>query len=542
MRILRASLVAGLAAVLISASAPNAAKRPNTVVTVLVPGQSHGEILRRVNGIDWNPADGKLYATSTTSEAIYRIDTKTGDVDMAIGPPWGEGDDLAFSQSGAVAWTAIATGELRYKAPGGDVQVLDKTVPGINPVAFSKDGRLVAAQANEGHVLYQFDPTGKKPRRVIMKDMPDLNSFAFGPDGILYSPQRGGKTVAIDIDAGNLRVVNEDNGGSVKVDARGQLIEISKSGNLVRTDPKTGQSQLIAPIGEGTDGLAVGPDGTIYASSPAESSIFAFDPVTGAKREIVRGHFSSLGGLAIAAVNGKDVLFAADAWGFRNVDPTTGEITKPKGRGLRSGGSSDLAFSDTAIALANVRLGVVQKLDRASEKLVFENKEIKQPYGVALLDDGSVAVADFVGRRIARVDANGVSTLAEGFQGPVGISRGPQGALLITDSPAGTLTRIDPKTGKRDQVANGLSRPEGVAVMADGRIAVAETGANRLVAIDLKTKKREVLAERLPFGAHVTATAENVGLPAGVAVAGNGDIYVSCDGDFSIRKVSLRRN
>ncbi len=530
----------GLLAVGIMA-AQCSAPPPKPTATVLVPAQSNkGEILRRINGLDFNRTDGKIYATSTTAEAIYRVDPKSGDVEMAVLAPLGEGDDIAVGPDGALAWTAIATGEMRYMKPGGEVQVLDKTVPGINPVAFSKDGRLVAAQANEGHALYEYDPTGAKPRRTILEGMPDLNSFAFGPNGLLYSPQRGGKAVEIDIDKGTLRVVSEENGGAVKVDSDGTLITISKHEDLVRMDPKTGAATVITKITGGVDGLAVGPDGTVYGSSPSESSIFAIDPKTGARHDIVRGRFSNLGGLAIIAQDGKEILLAGDPWGFRNVDPVTGEVTKVATRGLRAGGSSDLAVSADAIALSNVRLGVVQKLERASEKVQFETKEIKTPYGVALLDDGAVAVADIIGKRIARVTANGVTTLADGFEGPVGLTRDGE-TLLVTDAAAGTVVRVDLKTGTKTQVAGGLKGPEGLALLKDARIAVAETGAGRLIAIDAKSKAQQVLAEGLPFGAHITATADGVGLAAGVAVGKDGAVYVSCDGDFSIRKVTFAK-
>ena len=66
----------------------------------------------------------------------------------------------------------------------------------------------------------------------------------------------------------------------------------------------------------------------------------------------------------------------------------------------------------------------------------FENKEIKHPYGVAILDDGALAVADFDGNRIARVDANGVTTLAANLKGPVGLIRDASGNLKWTGSRA----------------------------------------------------------------------------------------------------------
>ncbi len=75
--------------------------------------------------------------------------------------------------------------------------------------------------------------------------------------------------------------------------------------------------------------------------------------------------------------------------------------------------------------------------------------------------------------------------------------------------------------------------------MPDGRVAVAETGAGRLTAVNLTNGRRQTLVEKLPLKLYVSHTPNNVGLPAGVAVAKDGTIYVSCPGDFSIRKVEL---
>ncbi len=536
---LKASLFATAVLMSLHSGVTQAAEKPK--VSVLVAGQSHGVIMRRMNGIGFNPADKMIYATTTTSETVYKVNPKTGDVTIAVPPPMGEGDDLAAAPDGSMAWTGLATGRLFYKSPKGKAVVLDADVPGINPVAFDKNGRLVAAQANLGHALYEFYPGTQKPKRLILqtKDTEDLNSFGFGPNGLLYSPQRPDKLVEIDIDKGTLRVVADKMGGATRVEADGHVIAIARDNNLMRVDPATGKAEVIANLGLGSDGLTIGDDGTIYVATPGESSIRAIDPKSGAIRDVVRGHFSALGGLAMIEKDGREILFAGDPWGFRDVDTVTGEVKKLTTRGLRAGGSSDIAVGDKAIATSNGRLGVVQKLDRTTEKVEFENTTIKMPYGVALLDDGAVAVADFIGKRIAHVDASGATTLADGFQGPVGLARAKDGALLVTDAYAGTLSSVDPKTGKRTEIAKGLKGPEGLAVMADGRIAVAETGAGRLVAVDAKSGKRETLADKLPFGSHVTATADKVGLAAGVAVGKDGSVYVSCDGDFSIRKVTV---
>ena len=238
---------------------------------------------------------------------------------------------------------------------------------------------------------------------------------------------------------------------------------------------------------------------------------------------------------------GKELLLAADAWGYRNVDPVSGEVTRLPTRSPQSGASSDLAVNATAVAFSNVRLGVVQKADRATEKVAFESKEIKHPYGVAILDDGALAVADYDGGRIARVDASGVTTLAANLKGPVGLIRDASGNLLVSEALRGVVSTIDAKSGARTELVADLQKPEGLGLMADGRLAVVEAGAKRVTAVDPKKKTRQVLAENLPIGFHISLAPQEIGLPAGLAVGADGAIYVGCDADYSIRKITFAK-
>jgi len=78
-------------------------------------------------------------------------------------------------------------------------------------------------------------------------------------------------------------------------------------------------------------------------------------------------------------------------------------------------------------------------------------------------------------------------------------------------------------------VAGGLSGPEGLAVDLDGSLLVVESGAGRLSRIDLETGIVSTLVDGLELGA--------VGVPSypptcgfnGVAVGSTGYIYVTGD-------------
>jgi sugar lactone lactonase YvrE len=72
----------------------------------------------------------------------------------------------------------------------------------------------------------------------------------------------------------------------------------------------------------------------------------------------------------------------------------------------------------------------------------------------------------------------GSEIVATGFDVPSGIAVEPDGAVLVTDRRAGTLTRITP-SGERRVVLDNLSSPRGVAVAADG-VYVIEDGTRVL--------------------------------------------------------------
>ena len=523
--------------------------RNGAIVTTLVAPPPGGAVIHGMNGVGWGVADGMLYVISDLAGTIYKVDPKTRAVSVEVPFPDGGGDDVAQGPDGALAWTATAEGELRYRRPGGKVQVLAHDVPNINPVAFRSDGRLVAGQVNvPGTPFFEVDPTGKRPKRIISTDMDELNSFGFGPDGLLYAPAiRVGKAVAIDIDTGQRTVLAEGFGrlASVKLDGAGRLIALeSRVGHVSRVDPKTGQITRLITLPPLVDNTASGGDNTIYVSSPPDSIVHAVDPVTGAASAFIPGQFTAVGGLVLTTDKGLPVLMAADDNSYRAIDLATGKVTRRpyvNDPAVAGGGSNDLAIQGGMVAVSRARGGVVQLIDHAAQKVIFESKDIKTPYGIAFVGDAAMVVADYAVGRIVRVDASGTTTLASGLKGPVGLVMDGPGHVLMTEHTAGAIRRVDLATGTSVRVARGLKKPEGLAVLADGRIAVAEAGASRVSIIDRKSGRKTVVAEKLDFSGRFTRMPDEVGFAAGLAIGPDGALYVSCDGDNSVRKIALAK-
>ncbi|MBM7113227.1 hypothetical protein [Archangium primigenium] len=109
-----------------------------------------------------------------------------------------------------------------------------------------------------------------------------------------------------------------------------------------------------------------------------------------------------------------------------------------------------------------------------------------------------------------------------------GLAVGPEGFIYTSDLTAKRLRKIDPKApvGRRVVAEVGVSTPTyGLAVDRDGVAwlgswADESPGRGGVLRVDFKTGKEEKIL--------VSSSTDCTGLTRGVAVAGNGDIWVAC--------------
>jgi sugar lactone lactonase YvrE len=513
-------------------------------VTKLVPGSAfHG-----VHGLGIDKA-GRLFAGSVAGAALYEVDLTNGIAKIAVPTPEGMADDIAFAPDGTMAWTAFLTGDLYSRKGDGPVKKLASGLPGINSLAFRKDGRLYATQVFLGDALYEIDVEGVKPPRKIMEKMGGLNGFEFGPDDMLYGPLWfKGQVAKVDVDKAELTVVADGFKipAAVNFDSKGNLWVVDTAlGQLVRVDPKTGTKKMVAQLKPSLDNLAIDSKDRIFVSNMADNGIQQVDAETGAARQVISGRLALPGGIGVVSDGAKDTIHIADVFAYRTVDGSTGEVSEPA-RMHADGVTLEYPMSATAkgddVLLSSWFTGTVQLIDRKTGQTREMLHGFKTPHDAIKLDDGSILVNELGSKSLVRASGEhgkDRTVLIGGLEGPVGLVGGPKGAVYVTEAFAGQVSRIE-SNGEKIVVAKDLKMPEGIALAPDGRLVVAEVGAKRLIAIDPQDGKVTEIAGNLPIGLAAAPGGLPTNIPTGVGIGASGVIYFSSDIENAIYKVTKK--
>jgi sugar lactone lactonase YvrE len=510
-------------------------------VTKLVPGSAfHG-----VHGLGIDKS-GRLFAGSVAGAALYEVDRNNGTAKIAVPSPEGMSDDIAFAPDGTMAWTAFLTGDLYSRKGDGPVKKLASGLPGINSLAFRKDGRLYATQVFLGDALYEIDVEGVKPPRKIMEKMGGLNGFEFGPDDMLYGPLWfKGQVAKVDVDKAELSVVADGFKipAAVNFDSKGNLFVVDTAlGQLVRVDPKTGTKKMVAQLKPSLDNLAIDDKDRIFVSNMADNGIQEVDPETGAAKQVISGKLALPGGIGVVSDGGKDTIYIADVFAYRTVDGATGEVSEPA-RMHADGVTLEYPMSATAngddVLLSSWFTGTVQLIDRKTGKTREMLHGFKAPHDAVKLADGSVLVTELGSKSLVRASGEhgkDRTVVIGGLEGPVGLAAGSGGTVYLTEAFAGQVSKIE-ANGERAVIAKDLKGPEGIAVAPDGKLIVAEVGAKRIVSIDPANGTVTEIAGNLPIGLPAAPGGLPSTIPTGVGVGATGVIYFSSDLENAIYKV-----
>jgi sugar lactone lactonase YvrE len=535
----RLALWATVAAIVVGT--PAGASAQTYEVTKLVPGSAfHG-----VHGLGIDKS-GRLFAGSVAGAALYEVDRANGTAKIAVPSPEGMSDDIAFAPDGTMAWTAFLTGDLYSRKGDGPVKKLASGLPGINSLAFRKDGRLYATQVFLGDALYEIDVEGVKPPRKIMEKMGGLNGFEFGPDDMLYGPLWfKGQVAKVDVDKAELSVVADGFKipAAVNFDSKGNLWVVDTAlGQLVRVDPKSGAKKMVAQLKPSLDNLAIDDKDRIFVSNMADNGIQEVDPETGAARQVIIGKLALPGGIGVVSDGGKDTIYVADVFAYRTVDGATGEITEPA-RMHADGVTLEYPMSATAkgddVLLSSWFTGTVQLIDRKAGKTKEMLHGFKAPHDAVRLGDGSILVNELGSKSLVRASGEhgkDRTAVVGGLEGPVGLAAGSGDTVYLTEAFAGQVSKVE-ANGEKTVIAKDLKGPEGIALAPDGKLIVAEVGAKRIISIDPASGAVTEIVGNLPIGLPAAPGGLPSNIPTGVGVGASGVIYFSSDIENAIYKV-----
>jgi len=516
---------------------------PRYEISILVPGSHfHG-----IHGMTFDSQDN-LYAGSVAGQTTYCVDPNTGKVKEYIGPPLGMADDLEFGPDGRLYWTTMLMGKLYCKSADGKVIELAEGLPGINSLAFNQEGRLFATQVFLGDALWEIDLSGKKKNRKIAEKLGGLNGFDFGPDNMLYGPLWFKGVIArVDVETGQVEVVAKGfkTPAAVNFDSKGNLYVVdTAAGEVVRVDVNSGQKALVAKIDPAIDNLAIDSKDRLFITNMANNGIYEINTKTGKARTVVEGKLSCAQGVAVTTGADGDTLYLTDLFSYRKVDGFTGEVTTVT-RMHTAGSHLEYPFTvsvkDKSVILTSWFTGTVQEIDRLTNHSKRMLHGFKAPSHALMMDEGSFIVAEIATGNLLKVtgeEGKDRVVIAKGLIVPTYLAPAGPDAVYVTEAMAGTVARIDLKSGEKKVVASGLKMPEGVSVHPDGKLVVVETGTRQLVEIDPVSGAITPLVINLAVGFPSYPGGPPPHFITGVAVSESGTIYVTGDLENVVYKIS----
>jgi streptogramin lyase len=407
-------------------------------------------------------------------------------------------------------------------------------------VAIDVDGDLVVAD-RDNHTIRKVTPAG-------------VVTTLAGTAGMLGGTNGAGAAVRFNSPSG------------VTVDRAGNIYVADLGNNMIRKiTPSRDVTTLAGDVAFGSAdgrGLAARFSEPVGVATDSAGNVYVADTGNSMVRKVVTGtgDVTTLAG-TVSEPGSQDG--AGPAARFSNVT------------GVALGGDGNLYVADqNNSTLRRVTLaGAVTTLAGAvgmtgSADGAGASAEFFFPFGVAVGGDGTVYIADQFNHTVRKVTAAGVVTTLAGaarmqglvnatgagarFNRPVGVAVDSAGNVYVADQINHTIRKITAGGVVSTLAGNGVSGggdgasaeasfslPCGVAVDGAGNVYVADMGNHTL----RKVTPAGVVTT-LAGSADVLGSADGTGAdarfnwPCGVAVGGDGSLYVADSRNFTVRKVT----
>ncbi|MEO6092272.1 MAG: gluconolaconase [Novosphingobium sp.] len=432
---------------------------------------------------------------------------------------------------------------------------------GANGIRTGKDGRIYVAQV-AGSQVSAIDPmTGAietiSPTGGGITAPDDL---AFDDDGNLYCteitsnrvsvlrPNGRAEIIAADIFVANPITVHQNRVIAGELRMGGRILELDRNGGAPRVIYEG------VPMANAFD---VGPDGKLYFPAQGVNEIWRIDLAGGEPEVVARNlgvpdsvKFHPDGYIVSTQVFSGQVL---------KIDPRTGDtsVLADIGPGL-----DNVTFVGNRIFVSHIT-GSIHEIVAPGDARPLIDKGLQWPMGLAVNPDGTVYVGDGMfayavapGREIEQAGmlfgsgfpgfvrgvassgarewivttANGTvarwtpgepaETLAHGFEIPIGVALSAS-AIIFADAGAGRVLSLE--NGEVTELAAGIDKPTGVAVSGDGTVYVSQPDAGRIVKL---------------VGGKSTTVLDGLSWPEGIAIRGD-RLYAADTGAKSLVEIDL---
>ncbi len=481
------------------------------------------------NGIVYGPG-GELMVTQVFGSQVtaIQVDSGTHRVYAPLGGGIAAPDDGVFGADGTFFATEPMNATVSARNPDGTYRTLSDELPSINGITMDRTRtRLFADEFRPGGRLWELDPSGERPPRLLLDDLVTPNALAVGPDGALWFPQVvAGEIWRYDLDDGSARMVFDGLASpcAVKFDSLGRLLTPeSASGAVTRIDLATGARETVAQVHRGIDNIALSPDDRLFISHFVDGRVSE-----GAERVLSPSGLLGPYGLAVlpdgrvVAADGLSLAVIGRDGAVERTHTLLADLpTLAVGAGVLDG--------DPVVAGMRGQLFRCRPGERA-EPFVGH---LDDPTCLADAGDGGLLLVERGAGRVVRVDGTGVTgDVAVGLHRPFAACRAPDGTVWAACADA----VVGVRDGAVVRTFADLGGALGLAAGADGALVVAHTPSDRVVRVDLASGRVDTLVRDAAIGSPVGGA----DLPHGAApVVADGDGYlVGCAGDGSLRRLA----
>lgn len=330
---------------------------------------------------------------------------------------------------------------------------------------------------------------------------------------------------------------------ALKFDSKGHLYVISAGdGRVWRiADPTKGASEpkLVAQLSPALDNLAIDSDDQVFVSNGDDGSIARI--VDGKVDYVVREGMILPGGVAVVdQADGSEVVYVADGQSLRQLSPISGKelgidrsifSTRPAPPAIPFSAPTTVSVDGANLVLSSLLVNTVQVWNPETKEVIESRTMTTAPFD-AVRFQGTIAVSTYdvdpeLHGKVVRLDTG--ETILE-TPWPVGLAASGN-LLFVSDWAYGLVWKVDMSTGTPapSVVAQGLDHPEGLALDGNGGLLVVESGAGRLSRIDLTTGETTTVADGLALGLTEPPPFAPQYELNGVSVSRSGDIFVTGD-------------